>query len=528
MITKKIVMINNISNCYLVPKLTKTLNPTCATASLTFFSTNPASFNSNTETKQTKAFNDIPRETGIRQSFLGLLLDGGAQQLHRHADRLHQKLGPIYRDKLGPLDLVFLADADSIRQVSNNEGKHPSHSIPEAWRLFNKVSGIERGLFFKTGPAWKELRRPMNKVFLSDLEYIKSFDEQINEVTRDLFKIIDKYERNSTKQIHVTNLKLLLCKWSVEATSVVLFGRRIGCLGSEDNNAQSSKAEQLVDAITRMFKETSKFQILPANIAYKLNLQSWKRFKDASTEMLDLAQDICQQNINNLENNNFSKRKCLSSMLLSYLNPEQVSKSLIDFIVAATDTTSNSLQWILHNLGLHHSFQTNLARDISINDVNFLSADQVNGTPHLKGYVKEILRLYPTAPFLSRTLNTSINLNGYHVPPNQPIIFSLYTTSRMNIYFKESLEIKPERWVRSVADTLSTDRHPYASLPFGVGARSCIGKRLAELQIHLLIAAFIKHYEIAIPENRKNIDTKLDMILTSTKPIELLLTSRKK
>jgi vitamin D3 24-hydroxylase len=48
--------------------------------------------------------------------------------------------------------------------------------------------------------------------------------------------------------------------------------------------------------------------------------------------------------------------------------------------------------------------------------------------------------------------------------------------------FEDPHQFRPERW-------LQTDKkiNPFAHLPFGVGKRMCIGRRLAELQLHLAL-----------------------------------------
>ncbi|NXF79938.1 CP27B protein, partial [Sclerurus mexicanus] len=79
-----------------------------------------------------------------------------------------------------------------------------------------------------------------------------------------------------------------------------------------------------------------------------------------------------------------------------------------------------------------------------------------------------------------------------------------YATSRDGRYFPAPDAFRPERWLRhgdpgdtfgdapeDTGDTLGVSPgagHPFASLPFGFGPRSCVGRRLAELQLHMALA----------------------------------------
>ncbi|NXA15346.1 CP27B protein, partial [Sapayoa aenigma] len=72
-----------------------------------------------------------------------------------------------------------------------------------------------------------------------------------------------------------------------------------------------------------------------------------------------------------------------------------------------------------------------------------------------------------------------------------------YATSRDSRFFPAPDAFRPERWLRNrePGDTFgdtpgapSSTGHPFASLPFGLGPRSCVGRRLAELQLHMALA----------------------------------------
>ena len=52
------------------------------------------------------------------------------------------------------------------------------------------------------------------------------------------------------------------------------------------------------------------------------------------------------------------------------------------------------------------------------------------------------------------------------------ISMELYATTRLDKYFKDPLEFKPERWLRGTKDV-----HSFSHLQFGFGPRMCVGKK---------------------------------------------------
>jgi cytochrome P450 family 12 len=65
--------------------------------------------------------------------------------------------------------------------------------------------------------------------------------------------------------------------------------------------------------------------------------------------------------------------------------------------------------------------------------------------------------------------------------------------------FPRNKEFLPERWLRDTTDTgcpSARGSNPFVYLPFGFGARMCVGKRFAELELEMLIARMVQEFDI--------------------------------
>ena len=80
------------------------------------------------------------------------------------------------------------------------------------------------------------------------------------------------------------------------------------------------------------------------------------------------------------------------------------------------------------------------------------------------------------------------------------ILLSIYTSGRDVKNFPKPNEFWPHRWTRDAAGNYKGVSNPFAYLPFAMGARSCVGQKIADTQMALTMAKVRcsdrKHYKI--------------------------------
>lgn len=63
-------------------------------------------------------------------------------------------------------------------------------------------------------------------------------------------------------------------------------------------------------------------------------------------------------------------------------------------------------------------------------------------------------------------------------------------------YFERGNEFLPERWLKETSGCPSgKDVHPFLFLPFGFGPRTCVGRRMAMLEMEMLVARITRQFE---------------------------------
>jgi cytochrome P450 len=105
----------------------------------------------------------------------------------------------------------------------------------------------------------------------------------------------------------------------------------------------------------------------------------------------------------------------------------------------------------------------------------------------------EAVRLFPSVAGLTRMNMVKTSLCGYEIPRMTEVAVGTYEMHRLETRWGANAnEFAPSR-----CPAVSTQGPPDA-FPFGVGARSCIGRPLSMVELHALVGALVREFRVVL------------------------------
>ncbi|WP_282006483.1 cytochrome P450 [Propioniciclava sinopodophylli] len=118
------------------------------------------------------------------------------------------------------------------------------------------------------------------------------------------------------------------------------------------------------------------------------------------------------------------------------------------------------------------------------------TVDDLRALPYTLQVVKEVLRLWPAAPFYVRDAVEDTEVAGHPVPAGTPVMLTPYWTHRHPDFWEDPEVFDPDRFTPEAEKA----RHPQAYHPFATGERVCIGNHFSLLESHLLLAVLARRF----------------------------------
>jgi len=173
----------------------------------------------------------------------------------------------------------------------------------------------------------------------------------------------------------------------------------------------------------------------------------------------------------------------------------ELHDELITLLMAGHETTATAISWALYWVHQQPEIREKLLSELdSLGDAP--EPMSIFKLPYLTAVCHESLRIYPVAMLtVPREVKEPVKLMGYHLEPGTRVYGCIYLTHHREDLYPNSWEFQPERF-------LARQYTPYEFLPFGGGARRCIGEALAMLEMKLVLATILRKYHLELVDNQ--------------------------
>ena len=384
--------------------------------------------------------------------------------------------GPVFTYSMGNVVFLHVSRADVVRDinlcVSLDLGKS-SYLKATHEPLFG------RGILKSNGEAWAHQRKIIAPEFF--LDKVKGMVDLMVDSAQTL---LESWEARVDKSGGTLDIKI---DDDIRAYSADVISRT--CFGSSYVKGKKIflKLRELQKAVSKpnVLAEMTGLRFFPT----KKNRQAWGLHKQVHRLILEIVKESGEDK--NL------LRAILHSASSSKVGLREAENFIVDncksIYFAGYESTAVTAAWCLMLLGLHPEWQDRVRQEVlDVCGGRPLDSQSLQKMKNLTMVIQETLRLYPAGAFVSRMALQELKLGGVHIPKG------------VNIYIPVStMHLDPKLWgpdAKEFNPARFSDARPqlHSYLPFGAGARTCLGQGFATAELKILISLIISKFALKL------------------------------
>jgi len=400
---------------------------------------------------------------------------------------------------------IMLNAPEAIRHVLVGNADN-YHRNPATRRVLRPVLGS--GLFLAEGEAWRHQRRTIAPALAPRSMPI---------LARHVVEATSAAEETWAKLTHrPIELLPILQHLALDIAGKSMFSLEMSGFGAE--------LRRLLLSYGRNHAQPSLFDlILPSSIASFADRgraafrQEWLGFLDrviAARAGLRQADD---------------RPRDLFDLLSAARDPEsgaafdhaQLRDEVSTMILAGHETTAITLFWSCYLAALYPEQQERLAAEAAGVDLGPEQAmEAVSALPSIRAHIDEALRLYPPAFLIVRQAQKADVIMGHTVSPGTVVTISPWVIHRHRARWHNPDGFEPDRFLPG-----SAPPERYAYMPFGAGARICVGAQFALTEATLVLARILKAFKLAL-SGTGAVQPRAIVTTQPDRPVRFVLTPR--
>jgi cytochrome P450 len=173
------------------------------------------------------------------------------------------------------------------------------------------------------------------------------------------------------------------------------------------------------------------------------------------------------------------------------LSDAELHDELLTLLLAGHETSATALTWALHWIHRQHEVRDTLLAELAGCD-NPSDPERIQRLPYLGAVVNEVLRILPVAMLMfPRLVEEPLAMGGWSFEPGDVVIGCIQAVHERPELYPDPQRFDPQRFLRRSFG-------PGEFLPFGGGARRCLGAALAVYEMKLILATLLRLRHLAL------------------------------
>ncbi|XP_057799317.1 cytochrome P450 714C2-like isoform X2 [Salvia miltiorrhiza] len=398
-------------------------------------------------------------------------------------EQWRKQYGQVFTFSLGNLQIVHVSDPNLVKEITTTTSPdlgRPSYQQKTMGPL------LGQGILTSNGAIWARQRKIIAPELFMDKGMMSIITESAHTVVNTWKQEIEANDGGGALDVAVDGY---MKRFSGEIISRA-------CFGSNYTKGQDIFTNLL--ALQELVSKKTLFVGLPGlrHVPTRSNRRIWGLEREIRASILKLVKERQKAGVG---------EDLLQTLVEGAKETYSTSAAMDQFIVdnckniylAGFETSAIAASWCLMLLATNPEWQTRIRDEVDqVCEGRVPDIDTLRKMKQLHMVIQETMRLYGSAPTLSREVQKDAEIGGLRVPKGVNVWTVVATLNTdPNIWGSDALQFKPERFQDGISGACKS---PNCYMPFGFGQRVCVGQHLAMVELKMLMALIMSNFSFTL------------------------------